>query len=87
MFFLGDFLNPALVLLGQGLKKSPIGQKLDFANHSYWSIFKTSSTTFIALIPEPTITNFFIIFPFIYLHNLCFKHKKSQLEKCAHDIF
>jgi hypothetical protein len=25
---LGDFLNPALALLGQGLKKSPIGQKL-----------------------------------------------------------
>jgi nitrite reductase (NADH) large subunit len=41
------------------------------------SIFKTSSTTFIALIPEPTITNFFIIFPFIYLHNLCFKHKNE----------
>jgi hypothetical protein len=32
---LGDFLNPALALLGQGLKKSPIGQKLDFANHPY----------------------------------------------------
>jgi hypothetical protein len=32
---LGDFLNPALALLGQGLKKLPIGQKLDFANHSY----------------------------------------------------
>ncbi|VVH62681.1 hypothetical protein BSPWISOX_960, partial [uncultured Gammaproteobacteria bacterium] len=32
---LGDFLNPALTLLGQGLKKSPIGQKLDFANHPY----------------------------------------------------
>ncbi|VVH63297.1 hypothetical protein BSPWISOX_2045 [uncultured Gammaproteobacteria bacterium] len=31
----GDFLNPALALLGQALKKSPIGQKLDFANHSY----------------------------------------------------
>jgi hypothetical protein len=30
---LGDFLNPVLALLGQGLKKSPIGQKLDFANH------------------------------------------------------
>ncbi|CAC9445937.1 hypothetical protein BSPLISOX_822 [uncultured Gammaproteobacteria bacterium] len=29
------FLNPALALLGQGLKKSPIGQKLDFANHPY----------------------------------------------------
>jgi hypothetical protein len=27
--------NPALALLGQGLKKSPIGQKLDFANHLY----------------------------------------------------
>ncbi|CAB5501202.1 hypothetical protein AZO1586I_769 [Bathymodiolus thermophilus thioautotrophic gill symbiont] len=24
-----------LTLLGQGLKKSPIGQKLDFANHPY----------------------------------------------------
>jgi hypothetical protein len=32
---LGDFLNPALALLGQGLKKSPIGQKLDFVNHPY----------------------------------------------------
>jgi hypothetical protein len=32
---LGDFLNPTLALLGQGLKKSPIGQKLDFANHPY----------------------------------------------------
>jgi hypothetical protein len=32
---LGDFLNPALALLGQGLKKSLIGQKLDFANHPY----------------------------------------------------
>ena len=32
---LGDFLNPALALLGQGLKKSPIEQKLDFANHPY----------------------------------------------------
>ncbi|SHN92296.1 hypothetical protein, partial [bacterium endosymbiont of Bathymodiolus sp. 5 South] len=32
---LGDFLNPVLALLGQGLKKSPIGQKLDFANHPY----------------------------------------------------
>jgi hypothetical protein len=32
---LGDFLNPALALLGQGLKKSPIGKKLDFANHPY----------------------------------------------------
>jgi hypothetical protein len=27
---LGDFLNPALALLGQGLKKSPIGQKLEY---------------------------------------------------------
>jgi hypothetical protein len=26
---------PALALLGQGFKKSPIGQKLDFANHPY----------------------------------------------------
>jgi hypothetical protein len=32
---LGDFLNPALALLGQGLKKSPIGKKLDFSNHPY----------------------------------------------------
>jgi hypothetical protein len=30
-----QLLNPALALLGQGLKKSPIGQKLDFANHPY----------------------------------------------------
>jgi hypothetical protein len=34
-FALGNFLNSALALLGQGLKKSPIGQKLDFANHPY----------------------------------------------------
>jgi hypothetical protein len=33
MFFI--FKNPALAMLGQGLKKSPIGQKLDFANHPY----------------------------------------------------
>ncbi|WP_138146165.1 hypothetical protein [Bathymodiolus heckerae thiotrophic gill symbiont] len=32
---LGDFLNPALALLGQGLIKSPIWQKLNFANHPY----------------------------------------------------
>jgi hypothetical protein len=32
---LADDLNPALALLGQGLKKSPIGQKLDFSNHPY----------------------------------------------------
>ncbi|AYQ56039.1 hypothetical protein MS2017_0289 [Bathymodiolus thermophilus thioautotrophic gill symbiont] len=32
---LGNFLNPALALLGQGLRKSPIGQKLNFANHPY----------------------------------------------------
>ncbi len=32
---LGDFLNPALALLGQGLKKSPIRQKLDFGDYSY----------------------------------------------------
>ncbi|CAC9570601.1 hypothetical protein [uncultured Gammaproteobacteria bacterium] len=28
-------VNPALALLGQGLNKLPIGQKLDFANHPY----------------------------------------------------
>jgi hypothetical protein len=28
-------LNPALVLLRQNLKKSPIGQKLNFVNHPY----------------------------------------------------
>jgi len=32
---LGDFLNPVLALLGLGLRKSPIGQKLNFANHFY----------------------------------------------------
>jgi len=32
---LGDFLNPALALLGLGLRKPPIGQKLNFANHPY----------------------------------------------------
>ncbi|SFV87788.1 hypothetical protein MNB_SUP05-SYMBIONT-5-31 [hydrothermal vent metagenome] len=34
---LGNFLNPALALLGLGLRKSPIWQKLNFANHSYLS--------------------------------------------------
>jgi hypothetical protein len=28
-------LIPALALLGQGLKKLPIGQKLDFTSHPY----------------------------------------------------
>ncbi|SMN10602.1 hypothetical protein SPBRAN_695 [uncultured Candidatus Thioglobus sp.] len=28
-------LNLALTLLGQGLRKSPIRQKLNFANHPY----------------------------------------------------
>ncbi|WP_138146780.1 hypothetical protein [Bathymodiolus heckerae thiotrophic gill symbiont] len=32
---LGNFLNPALALLGQGLRKSPIRKKLNFANHPY----------------------------------------------------
>jgi hypothetical protein len=32
---LGNFLNPALALLGQGLKKSPIEQKLDFVQPFY----------------------------------------------------
>ncbi|SSC07078.1 hypothetical protein BTURTLESOX_2294 [bacterium endosymbiont of Bathymodiolus sp. 5 South] len=31
---------PASASLGQDLKKSPIGQKLDFANHPY--LFKNS---------------------------------------------
>ncbi|WP_180334711.1 hypothetical protein [Bathymodiolus thermophilus thioautotrophic gill symbiont] len=30
---LDNFLNPALALLGQGLRKSLIGKKLNFANH------------------------------------------------------
>ncbi|CAB5496859.1 hypothetical protein THERMOT_593 [Bathymodiolus thermophilus thioautotrophic gill symbiont] len=32
---LGNFLNPALVLLGQDLRKLSSGQKLNFANHLY----------------------------------------------------
>ncbi|WP_139458224.1 hypothetical protein [Bathymodiolus thermophilus thioautotrophic gill symbiont] len=32
---LGNFLNPALALLGQGLRRLPSGQKLNFANHPY----------------------------------------------------
>ncbi|WP_139458555.1 hypothetical protein [Bathymodiolus thermophilus thioautotrophic gill symbiont] len=32
---LGNFLNPALALLGQDLRKLPMTQKLNFANHSY----------------------------------------------------
>ncbi|VVM17321.1 Mobile element protein [uncultured Gammaproteobacteria bacterium] len=47
---LGNFLNPALALLGQGLKKSPIGQKLDFliipicakvSLSKYYDLYKT----------------------------------------------
>ncbi|OJA03723.1 hypothetical protein, partial [Bathymodiolus thermophilus thioautotrophic gill symbiont] len=32
---LGNFLNPALALTRQGLRKLPIGQKLNFSNHLY----------------------------------------------------
>jgi len=32
---LGNFLNPVLALLGLSLRKSPIWQKLNFANHPY----------------------------------------------------
>ncbi|WP_180334649.1 hypothetical protein [Bathymodiolus thermophilus thioautotrophic gill symbiont] len=32
---LGNFLNPALALLGQSLRKLPSGQRLNFANHPY----------------------------------------------------
>jgi len=32
---LSNFLNPALALLEQGLRKSPSGQKLNLANHPY----------------------------------------------------
>ncbi|CAB5497102.1 hypothetical protein [Bathymodiolus thermophilus thioautotrophic gill symbiont] len=32
---LGNFLNPALALLRQGLRKLPSGYKLNFANHPY----------------------------------------------------
>ncbi|SMN12395.1 hypothetical protein SPBRAN_842 [uncultured Candidatus Thioglobus sp.] len=35
VYQLSNFLNPALTLLGQGLRKSPIRQKLNFANHPY----------------------------------------------------
>ncbi|CAB5505175.1 hypothetical protein [Bathymodiolus thermophilus thioautotrophic gill symbiont] len=34
--YLVIFLNPALVLPGQGLRKLPIGKKLNFANHPYF---------------------------------------------------
>ncbi|CAB5494170.1 hypothetical protein THERMOT_63 [Bathymodiolus thermophilus thioautotrophic gill symbiont] len=33
---LGNFLNPDLALLVQGLRKLPSGQKLNFANHPYF---------------------------------------------------
>jgi hypothetical protein len=47
---LGNFLNPALSLLGQGLRKLPSGQKLNFANHPYLckglnKIFRKSGRT------------------------------------------
>jgi hypothetical protein len=32
------FSNPALALLGQSLKKIPIRQKLNLANHAYFAI-------------------------------------------------
>ncbi|CAC9470715.1 hypothetical protein BSPLISOX_2477 [uncultured Gammaproteobacteria bacterium] len=35
-----SLILPASALLGQDLKKLPIGQKLDFANHPY--LFKNS---------------------------------------------
>ncbi|CAB5505367.1 hypothetical protein THERMOT_2141 [Bathymodiolus thermophilus thioautotrophic gill symbiont] len=35
---LGNFLNPALALLGQGLRKLPSGQKLNFVNHIYTKV-------------------------------------------------
>jgi 23S rRNA U2552 (ribose-2'-O)-methylase RlmE/FtsJ len=35
-FLRGDFTKIVLALLGQALKKSSIGQKLDFANHLYF---------------------------------------------------
>jgi hypothetical protein len=38
---LGDFLNPALASARTRFKKSPIGQKLDFANHPYLCKEKT----------------------------------------------
>jgi hypothetical protein len=34
-YLLGNFLNLALTLLGLGLRKSPVEQKLNFANHPY----------------------------------------------------
>ena len=58
---LGNFLNPALALLGQGLRKSPIGQKLNFANHPYlckgltmnfFILFLLLSTSVLALKPH-----------------------------------
>jgi hypothetical protein len=36
---LGDFLNPALALLGQGLKKSPIGQVTTYKTHKVATFF------------------------------------------------
>ncbi|WP_158009381.1 hypothetical protein [Bathymodiolus thermophilus thioautotrophic gill symbiont] len=32
---IGNFLNLVLTLPGQGLRKLPIGKKLNFANHPY----------------------------------------------------
>ncbi|SMN17419.1 Mobile element protein [uncultured Candidatus Thioglobus sp.] len=48
---LGDFLNPALALLGQGLRKSPICQKLNFANHPYLceGLFYKESLVYVAV--------------------------------------
>ncbi|WP_139458605.1 hypothetical protein [Bathymodiolus thermophilus thioautotrophic gill symbiont] len=47
---LGNFLNPALALLGQGLRKLPSGYKLNFANHPYLC---KGLNAFIFLFPYP----------------------------------
>jgi hypothetical protein len=52
------FYHPALALLGQGLKKSPIRQKLDFANHPYLCKGLSYSTggAFVAVKADGSIT-------------------------------
>jgi hypothetical protein len=71
---IADFLNPALALLGQGLKKSPIGQKLDFANHPYLCKFYAFHTT---LINDPDTTK---ILNFHYFY--CINSRAYCFFKC-----
>ncbi|WP_206744733.1 hypothetical protein, partial [Bathymodiolus thermophilus thioautotrophic gill symbiont] len=82
---LGNFLNPALALLGQGLRKSPSGQKLNFANYPYLckglnKFLKIFITPYFSLLPSsPNSVVFEINAPYnaiIYNHSCFFAINK-----------